>query len=721
MSKTISFISPCFNDGDTIEKLVRSLRDQDLPDIEIIVVNDGSTDNSKIILDSLKEQGLVDAVIHFEQNRGACIARNEGAKIAKGIYFSFLPADAILYPGMARIWYTQLEENKDYDFLYGGYRFVDEDGDPLANSDYFSQSFEPYLLEVTNYIDGSFPIRATSYWKYAEIMGQKDGLWDANIKSLQDWDFWLSVVLHGGKGLYAQEIFFGTTPPHEGGLSYDSSRNWLERTEAIKKKHNIPLRKLCVASLGAGFHAKRIAHMLDADFKEMPSFKPHRYDAVYVIGFYPEFAPQQDAMFFNNVGNPNLGRTAAKKIVHFIGTDIFQLQNVSMRLLKNIWQPYFKTQVDVRLCESETTQAELAELGIEAQVVPIPPLKLYEPQPLPKDFTVACYMPMVNAEFYRPQEMIEIAKKLPDVKFKFFGNPIKRGGSDPAIADNIDFVGYVDDMESFIKDCTAIMRFPIHDGLPISVVEFILAGRYSVQSFPLQYSITMPDFNVDAAVEAIKKIRDIAKEPNMEGAQYWRNIMDHDKFKNAIHKHAGYFPKEYWENRARAWSDQAAAMPIEVEEVKKIFEKTGAKSVMDIGCGDGRWYSHLKEWGIEEYFGTDISENLIKAAQVRFPAIKDNFAPLSVEQLGDSFEASGKKKFDLVFSYTCLEHIKEEDFPKAIESLKKIADKFLIIEPPGEKNQDMISRYYCHRNDYEKYFTVLEKVLLPDKTIYLCQ
>ena len=93
--KTISFIMPCHNDGNSIEKAITSIRDQDLPDIEMIVVNDGSTDESKTVLEALKEKGMIDHLIHFEQNRGACVARNEGAKLATGKYFSFLPADAV--------------------------------------------------------------------------------------------------------------------------------------------------------------------------------------------------------------------------------------------------------------------------------------------------------------------------------------------------------------------------------------------------------------------------------------------------------------------------------------------------------------------------------------------------------------------------------------------------------------------------------------------------
>ena len=703
---TISFVVPVYNDGDSIEKCVKSILDQDLPDIEIIIVNDGSTDNTKKVLDGLVEMDWIKA-IHLEKNEGACVARNLGAKEATGKYLSFLPADGFLYPGMARIWYEMLEEHPDFDFLYGGYRFIDEDGEPIPNTDLFFQPLDPYALEVTNYIDGSFPIKRESFWKYAKLMNQPDGLWDKNIKSLQDWDFWLSVVKNGGKGIYIPDIFFGTTMPHPGGLSFDSANNWLERTETIKKKHNIPIRRLCVASLGAGWHAKRIAMMLDADFKDMPSFKPHRYDAIYVIGFYPEFALQQDQMFLNNLYKPVEGRTAAKKVVHFVGSDIWQLYNVSLMNLK-LYQNYFKNNVNKILCEADFTQNELRELGIEAEIVPIPPAKLYEVVPLPKEFTVACYQPQMNASFYRPNEMIEIAKKMPEVKFKFFGNPNKVG-KDPALPQNIEFCGYVSDMENFIKDCSAIMRFPVHDGLPISVLEFILAGRYSVQSVPIQHTHYIPNFNVDSAVEALNYIKEHAQEVNQEASDYWRKELDHDKYKQKIKELTGYDPKSYWEERAPAWSKQAETMPVEWEEVEKFVKKVNPGSVLDIGCGDGRWYPKMQEWGVKDYRGIDISSNLIKAAQFRFPHLEKNFETSKVE------DYQPKDKVDLVFSYTCTEHIKPEDWDKAVESIKKMGKKLLLIEPT-----DFVGRYYCYPHPYRESFKVIESKHLGNKTIFLC-
>lgn len=705
--KTISFVCPVYNDADSIEAMVDSVRDQDLPGIEIICINDGSTDDTAKVLSALKEEGRIDKFINLEKNTGACGARNIGAKEATGKYLSFLPADAILYPGMARIWYTNLEDNPDYDFLYGGYRFIDENKDPIAGHDFFFESFDPYILETGNYIDGSFPIKREAFWKYAELMGQPDGLWDTNIKSLQDWDFWLSVVKNGGKGIYIQDIFFGTTLPHKGGLSDDSSNNWLERLNAIKDKHKIPHRKLCVASLGASWHAKRTAYMLNADYKEMPSFKPNEYSAIYSIGFYPEFAKQQDSMFLNNAYKPEEGRTPAKKVVHFVGTDIWQLYHLSLIQLRSVWQPYFRDFIDEVLCEDEFTQAELRDLGIEAKVVPMPPAKLYDIRPLPKDFTVACYLPATNREFYRPKEMIDIAKKMPDVKFKFFGNPGQKG-LDPALPPNIEYMGYVTDMDSFISECSAIMRFPIHDGLPLSVLEFLLAGRYSIQSVPVRHTLCTPVLNEDEVVKGIKMLQEQAKEGvNQVASDYWRERLNHDTFKQTIEKLTTYNPKEYWDNRAESWKAQAGAMAVETEDVKKFLDELKPKSVLDIGCGDGRWYKALKESGVEEYKGIDISWKLIKLAQDRYPHEKKNFEVRKVEDLeaGDS---------DVVFSYTCLEHIKDEDFPKAVQALKKAGKKALLIEPEG-----FISKNYCYAHDYRKHFKVIKEQKLKDKTIFL--
>jgi len=486
----ISFIVPVWGDAHTIERMIDSVMDQDYPEIELIASVDGCKESEKAvkrIVARYKDDKRRVTAIYAKKNQGACVARNEGAKLAKGEYLSFLPADAWLLPGVVRTWMNQLIEHPDYDFLYGGYRFVEKtmtvdelkeyakeeeleveeyakkygfrrqsNGSFIIQpaQDYLSQPFDPYMLECGNFIDGSFPIKATTFWEA--------GGWDPAIKSLQDWDFWLTVVKKlGKKGIFIQDIFFETEYPHKGGLSDDSHRNWIARTEQIKEKQGIPDRKICVTSVGAPFHGKMTARLLDADFKDMPSFKPHKYEMVYQLGFFPSIADVCAQAFVGAKG---------KKVIHWIGSDIWQLQQMDY-MHKKMLLEWFNNNIDEHLCEAKFTQKELKELGVNAKVVPLPPRFFYKANPLPEKFTVAVYQPMGNKSFYLPNVMKRVAELMPDVQFKFFGDPTAVGR-----LNNVEFVGHVTDMQKLIDGSSMILRYPIHDGLPLSVIEFYQQG-----------------------------------------------------------------------------------------------------------------------------------------------------------------------------------------------------------------------------------------------------
>ena len=74
-----------------------------------------------------------------------------------------------------------------------------------------------------------------------------------------------------------------------------------------------------------------------------------------------------------------------------------------------------------------------------------------------------------------------------------------------------------------------------------------------------------------------------------------------------------------------------------------------------------------------------------------------------------------KRKFDLIFSYTALEHIKAEDWETAKTAIKKSGKKLLLIEP-----MDFESVAYCQDHPYLKDFKVLKKKKLSDKWLILC-
>ena len=115
-SVKISVIVPVYNAADFVEECLTSIRNNTFKDIEIICVNDGSTDNSLEILNSLKEQDSRIIVID-KPNGGPSDSRNAGLKAARGEYISFVDSDDFIHSKMFEFLYTKLKKN-DLDQLY---------------------------------------------------------------------------------------------------------------------------------------------------------------------------------------------------------------------------------------------------------------------------------------------------------------------------------------------------------------------------------------------------------------------------------------------------------------------------------------------------------------------------------------------------------------------------------------------------------------------------
>lgn len=105
----VSVILPVYNVGNYLEQCLDSLINQTLRDIEIICINDGSTDNSREILEHFQARDRRIKVID-QENQGAGVARNKGIKLARGKYMSFLDADDYFDKDMLKLAYNRAEE-----------------------------------------------------------------------------------------------------------------------------------------------------------------------------------------------------------------------------------------------------------------------------------------------------------------------------------------------------------------------------------------------------------------------------------------------------------------------------------------------------------------------------------------------------------------------------------------------------------------------------------
>ena len=108
----ISVIVPVYNVAPYVRKCLDSLLAQTYSEIEIIVVDDASTDESGSICDTYPVLDKRIQVIHFPVNRGLSAARNDGICRAKGLYAAFVDSDDYVEPDLLEMLYVCLLEKK---------------------------------------------------------------------------------------------------------------------------------------------------------------------------------------------------------------------------------------------------------------------------------------------------------------------------------------------------------------------------------------------------------------------------------------------------------------------------------------------------------------------------------------------------------------------------------------------------------------------------------
>ncbi len=122
----VSVIVPVYNCAPYVERCVRSIMTQTYTDLEIICVDDGSSDNSGRILDSLAEEDSRIRVIH-QQNAGVSAARNSGLDMATGELITFVDGDDAIEPDMYETLLPYFDD-PDVDIVHCGYKRIRPDG-----------------------------------------------------------------------------------------------------------------------------------------------------------------------------------------------------------------------------------------------------------------------------------------------------------------------------------------------------------------------------------------------------------------------------------------------------------------------------------------------------------------------------------------------------------------------------------------------------------------
>ncbi|MBR3133262.1 MAG: glycosyltransferase family 2 protein [Clostridia bacterium] len=119
--KKVSVVIPVHNSHKHIEECLNSVINQTYKNLEIVVVDDLSTDNTVQIIEGLKDNRI--KIIKLEENVGAAVARNIGVDNSSGEYICYIDSDDYWVEDKVEREVKLMEEN-DYTFVYGGYAYL---------------------------------------------------------------------------------------------------------------------------------------------------------------------------------------------------------------------------------------------------------------------------------------------------------------------------------------------------------------------------------------------------------------------------------------------------------------------------------------------------------------------------------------------------------------------------------------------------------------------
>ena len=170
----ISVIIPVYNGEKYLSECLESVLNQTYQNLEIIIVNDGSTDNTENIINKYKENDSRIKNYKFENQRGVAAARNFGIKSAKGKYISFIDSDDYYNTDCIETLHSQM--NDDCDIICCGYNVISDDKKEkyeLKNEEY-SNAEDAYLFYLeSNKTDYTMQVIWAKLFRRDSIIDEK--------------------------------------------------------------------------------------------------------------------------------------------------------------------------------------------------------------------------------------------------------------------------------------------------------------------------------------------------------------------------------------------------------------------------------------------------------------------------------------------------------------------------------------------------------------------
>jgi glycosyltransferase involved in cell wall biosynthesis len=183
----VSTIVPTFNRAHMVEKAINSVLSQTYQDLELIVVDDGSVDETSRLLSKINDDRVI--YIRHEKQKGAAEARNTGVAASRGRFLAFLDDDDEWLPDKLELQMEVFAKQPEIGMVYTGYFYVN------AESKEIFREFRPKvrgMLDDRLLMENCVGTTSTAVVRRECFEGV--GGFDVQLRSSQDWDLWIRIA-----------------------------------------------------------------------------------------------------------------------------------------------------------------------------------------------------------------------------------------------------------------------------------------------------------------------------------------------------------------------------------------------------------------------------------------------------------------------------------------------------------------------------------------------
>lgn len=221
----VSVIIPAYNRAHVLPEALESVSRQTYRPVEVIVVDDGSTDTTRAVVEEFRVacEGDSSCTVRYvaQENQGAPAARNRGLVESQGEYIQFLDSDDLLHPRKLAEQVTRLTCDADLDLAYSGTAYF------TTSPDWGAPALAGLAAGDAGYLPG---ILAGIAWNtvsgvYRRRACRAVGPWDERAPFLQDWDYAIRLVLSDARIAYVSETLSLCRQTAGGGERISNSRH----------------------------------------------------------------------------------------------------------------------------------------------------------------------------------------------------------------------------------------------------------------------------------------------------------------------------------------------------------------------------------------------------------------------------------------------------------------------------------------------------------------